>query len=69
VDRIAQQVARDIRSQHIIGYKPSSGAWDGTLRKIKVTVKAAGNPMARTRTCYYATANRGSSPAARSKDK
>jgi hypothetical protein len=68
VDRIAHQVARDIRSQYIIGYKPSDESLDGAFRKIKVTVKAAGNPTARTRTGYYAIANQGSPPGAHSKD-
>ena len=45
VDPIAHQVARDIRSQYTIGYKPSNEALDGTFRRIKVTVKAPGNPV------------------------
>ncbi len=57
VERIARQVARDIDSQYIIGYKPSNEALDGAFRKLKVTVKAPGNPTARTRTGYYATSN------------
>jgi Ca-activated chloride channel family protein len=59
VDHIAHQVAHDIRSQYTIGYKPSNEALDGTYRKIKVTVKAAGNPVPRTRTGYYATSEQG----------
>jgi VWFA-related protein len=59
VDRIAHEVARDIRSQYTIGYKPSNEALDGTYRRIKVTVKAPGNPTPRTRTGYYATADQG----------
>jgi Ca-activated chloride channel family protein len=59
VDRIAHQVARDIRSQYTIGYKPTNEALDGTFRKIKVTLKAPGNPTPRTRTGYYATADQG----------
>jgi len=59
VDHIAHQVAHDIRSQYTIGYKPSNEALDGTYRKIKVTVKAAGNPAPRTRTGYYATSEQG----------
>lgn len=65
VDRMADQAARDIRGQYTIGYKPSNQALDGTFRKIKVTIKAAGNPTARTRTGYYATADQGWSAAAR----
>jgi VWFA-related protein len=57
VDRIAHQVARDIRSQYMIGYKASNEARDGTFRKIKVTVTAGGNPTALTRAGYYAPAN------------
>ena len=55
VERIAHQVARDIRNQYSIVYSPSNQAMDGTFRQIKVTVKAAGNPTARTRSGYYAT--------------
>lgn len=55
VDRIAHQVARDIRSQYIIQYTPSNPAMDGTYRQIKVAVNAPGRPMVRTRTGYYAT--------------
>jgi hypothetical protein len=60
-------VARDIRSQYTIGYKPSNEALDGSFRKIKVTVKAAGNPVPRTRTGYYATGDQGTAPAHKSK--
>jgi VWFA-related protein len=69
VDGIAHQVAQDVRSQYMIAYKPSNEALDGTFRKIKVTVKAAGCPAAQTRTGYYPTANKWSSPAAHTTDK
>jgi VWFA-related protein len=59
VDPIAHQVARDIRSQYTIAYKPTNEALDGSYRKIKVTVKAPGNPVPRTRTGYYATGDQG----------
>jgi VWFA-related protein len=55
VDRIAKQVAHDIRNQYTIIYTPSNTAMDGTYRQIKVNVKGPGNPVARTRTGYYAT--------------
>lgn len=54
VDRIAHQVAHDIRNQYSIAYTPTNSALDGTFRQIKVTVKAPGNPVARTRSGYYA---------------
>ena len=54
VDKIAHQVAHDIRNQYTLGYKPTNEALDGSFRKIKVTVKAPGNPTPRTRTGYYA---------------
>ncbi len=55
VERIAHEVAHDIRNQFTIAYTPSDTALDGTYRQIKVTVKGPGNPVARTRSGYYAT--------------
>ena len=59
VERIAHQVARDIRNQYSIVYSPSNQAMDGMFRQIKVTVKATGNPTVRTRSGYYATPDQG----------
>jgi VWFA-related protein len=59
VEKIAHQVAYDIRNQYTIGYTPSNLALDGTFRAVKVTVKASGNPVARTRSGYYATKEQG----------
>jgi Ca-activated chloride channel family protein len=55
VDKIAHQVARDIRNQYTISYAPSNTVLDGAYRKIEITVKAPGNPKVRTRSGYYAT--------------
>jgi VWFA-related protein len=56
VDRIAHQVARDIRNQYTIAYSPSEQALDGTFRQIKVVANAPNKPTVRTRSGYYATA-------------
>ena len=55
VDRIAHEVARDIRNQYTIAYTPTNTALDGTYRQIKLVVKAPGNPTARTRSEHYAS--------------
>lgn len=55
VERIAHEVAHDIRNQYTITYTPANQKLDGSFRTIKVMVKAPGNPLARTRQGYYAT--------------
>jgi Ca-activated chloride channel family protein len=62
VDRIAHQVARNIRNQYTIVYTPSNQTMDGTFRQIKVMVKATGNPTVRTRSGYYATPDANPTP-------
>ena len=62
VERIATQVAHDIRNQYTIAYTPLNQAMDGSFRQIKVTVKAAGNPTVRARSGYYATPDQGVRP-------
>ena len=59
VDRIAHQVARDIRNQYTIEYTPSNTAMDGTFRQIKIAVKAPANLSVRTRSGYYASPDQG----------
>ena len=55
VDRIAHQVARDIRNQYTIAYSPTNQALDGSFRQIKVLANAPNRPTVRTRSGYYAT--------------
>jgi Ca-activated chloride channel homolog len=55
VERIALQVAQEIRNQYIIAYSPSVQALDGSFRQIRVTVNGPGKPTVRTRTGYFAT--------------
>ena len=59
VDRIATQVAHDIRNQYTIAYTPSNSNMDGKFRSIKIAVNAPGTPAVRTRNGYYATPDLG----------
>jgi VWFA-related protein len=63
VERIAAQVAHDIRNQYTIAYTSTNQAMDGSYRQIKVTVKAAGSPTVHARSGYYATPDQGVRPA------
>ncbi|MEQ1948278.1 MAG: VWA domain-containing protein [Bryobacteraceae bacterium] len=56
VDKITPEVAREIRNQYTLAYKPTNDALDGSFRRIAVTVNASGKPTVRTRNGYYATA-------------
>jgi Ca-activated chloride channel family protein len=60
VDKIAQQVARDMRNQYTIEYTPSNTMMDGSYRKIEIAVKGPGSPKVRTRSGYYATKDQAS---------
>lgn len=55
VDQIAAEVARDIRSQYILGYHSSRPTTEPGFRHVAVTVasKGHGKLTARTRTGYY----------------
>ncbi len=53
VDKVALQVAQEIRNQYILAYTPTKPD-DGSFRKINVQVKGPGTPVVRTRSGYYA---------------
>jgi len=57
VEAISQQIARDIRNQYTIGYKPSTPKTEGGYRQVKVDAMASGYKklQVRTRSGYYAT--------------
>jgi Ca-activated chloride channel homolog len=61
VDEISSTVARDIRNQYTIGYKPTTPKSVGGYRTIHVEAKAKGfNKLtARTRSGYYAGQEKG----------
>jgi Ca-activated chloride channel homolog len=62
VDRVAHQVAHDIRNQYTIAYSPENTALDGSFRQIRVTANGPNRPVVRTRTGYYATPDANRSP-------
>jgi VWFA-related protein len=56
VGEIALSLARQIRSQYTIGYRPTSQARDGSYRKLRVVAKGREPLSVRTRPGYRATA-------------
>src|SRR5437016_5712213 len=62
VDEISQAVARDIRNQYTISYKPSNPQVNGGYRKVKVVANAPGykDLQVRTRSGYFAGQQRAS---------
>lgn len=58
VESLALQVAHDIRNQYVIQYSPTNSNLDGTFRSIKVVANGPNKPSVRTRSGYYATANK-----------
>ena len=58
VDQISRDVARDIRNQYTIGYKPTNPRGSGGYREIRVDAKEKGyhKLTVRTKSGYYAGA-------------
>ena len=58
VDEISSTVARDIRNQYTIGYKPTNPRGTGGFRTVRVEAKAKGHGKmtVRTKSGYYAGA-------------
>ena len=55
VQQITPRIAREIRNQYLVAYRPSNEALDGSYRRIKVEVKGVKNVKnVRTRPGYYA---------------
>jgi Ca-activated chloride channel family protein len=64
VDEVCRRIARDLRSQYTLGYRPSNGRLDGSWRNVKVQVnppKGTSKVRVHTKQGYYA-------PSARSSD-
>ena len=55
IDRIAPQIAHEIRNQYIVTYSPANQELDGSFRQIRVLVDSPGVSNVRTRSGYYAT--------------
>lgn len=65
VEKLALDVAHEIRNQYVLAYSPANAALDGSFRQIRVAVDGAGRPVARTRNGYYATPEARVAPAVR----
>lgn len=55
VEKIALDIATEIRNQYVISYTPLNQNLDGSFRQVRVVVNASGSPKVRTRTGYFAT--------------
>lgn len=62
---IADQIAKDLRTQYIVSYAPSNSVKDGTFRAVKVNINQKGSRklLARTRQGYYARDPKSQPPA------
>jgi hypothetical protein len=66
---IAEQIAKDLRTQYVVYYTPSNSTKDGTFRSVKVVINPKDNRKltARTRQGYYARDPKSQPPAANAK--
>jgi Ca-activated chloride channel homolog len=64
IPAIADQIAKDLRSQYVVSYYPGNYNLDGAFRTVKVTVNSQGSRklIARTRRGYYSRNEKGRSP-------
>ncbi len=60
VDEVSQEVARDIRNQYRITYKPTNPRSNGGYRAVRVDARATGykDLLVRTRSGYFANEQR-----------
>jgi len=58
INRIAPQIASEIRNQYIVTYSPTNQELDGSFRQIRLVVDSPGIANVRTRSGYYATPDR-----------
>jgi VWFA-related protein len=65
VEKLALDVAHEIRNQYVLAYSPVNAVLDGSFRQLRVTVDGPGRPVARTRNGYYASPEARPSPARR----
>jgi len=64
VEKVAVDMAHEIRNQYIITYTPINQELDGSFRSIKVVANGPGRPTVRTRSGYYATPTPGKNASA-----
>jgi Ca-activated chloride channel homolog len=67
IPAIADQIAKDLRSQYVVSYYSSNYNFDSAFRTVKVTVNSQGSRklIARTRRGYYSRNEKERSPVAR----
>jgi VWFA-related protein len=58
IDRVAPQIAHEIRNQYIVTYSPSNQELDGSFRQIRLLVDSPKVATVRTRAGYYAIPDR-----------